>query len=98
MTLDRLAFEPLTPEQEDRATREILNMLRPGGLILVVHKYVYDAVKAKYPDMDIPGLICQQELPRFVSHERWVTPEEAKAVFPTRPLPYPPRKKGRYDR
>lgn len=94
MTLDRLAFEPLTPEQEDRATREILNMLRPGGLILVVHKHVYDAVKAKYPDLDIPGLICATPLPRF-------TPEDHSSRSPhlgARPLPYPPRKKGRYAR
>ena len=91
MTLDRLAFEPLTPEQDDRATREILNMLRPGGLILVVHPFVYAAVKAKYPDMDIPGLIEQKELPRFV-------PSADSHLLAQRPSPYPPRKKGGYGR
>lgn len=100
--MDRLAFDfSDDPEWEDRATRELLRMLGPGGFIVVVHQHLYDEVKKRYPDMDLPGLVLGGPLPVFTAEPRPPTLSSAMPPAPhlgARPLPYPPHKKGRYAR
>ncbi len=73
---------------------EILQWVGPGQFFLVVHKDLRDAVleQFNFQPEDVPGLIA---------HKPFVMPPAVTLKSPRltdRPLPYPPRKRGRYAR
>lgn len=92
MSVDLLALgAEMTPEQE---RRWILEHVGPGRYIIVVHKALRDAIMEmhQFKDEDVPGLITPAPF--------HVPPAETRKApyLQTRPLPYPPRLKGRYAR
>lgn len=83
---------------------DILDLVGPGRYILVVPKWLRDRVLAQYdfkPE-DVPGLVEYPTLLRqgvlgLLNGQIIVKSKLPLAPTP-KPLPYPPRKKGRYAR
>lgn len=104
MTTEQFTGMELTPEQE---RRYILDMVGPDRYIIVVPKHLHDAImeKHQFKDEDVPGLV----VPLFgeIGHldgmiiRRMTFPPLLLHPPPRplqKPLPYPPRLRGRYAR